>query len=260
MKSLSGILLFPLALILGCALPSTTSSTPSGSWQNWQIQAGAAITSPPNTYPSFLGAIQAQGTQAAGVFTPVNTTGNGTTLDFDGTFNASTQTFSLASFGYGFGYTPPAVPYTLTPVSVIGGCIYPLTYTGPECLAIFSVPSTGVRIADVSGTYTGSLLNPASPNLSNASLNVVQSTAPNPSGQFPLTATLIFMGDLSSYSLTGTVSGEGITLMYFSPTQNAPSITLAAATNPASTQLTISSLTLAQTGQSSTYTGTLTRQ
>jgi len=48
-------LLLPAAALIDCALPSTSSpsggsggTTQTGSWQNWQIQAGTAITSPPN--------------------------------------------------------------------------------------------------------------------------------------------------------------------------------------------------------------------
>ena len=70
MKSVRGFALFPLAILLGCTVPPATPSAPAVPWQNWQIQAGTAITSPPNTYPSFVGALQIQGTQASGVFTP----------------------------------------------------------------------------------------------------------------------------------------------------------------------------------------------
>ena len=58
MKSAHGFALLPLAMLIGCAVPPTTYiGCASWPWQNWQIQAGTAITSPPNTYPSFLGAI-----------------------------------------------------------------------------------------------------------------------------------------------------------------------------------------------------------
>ena len=192
-------LLFPLACLLGCTLPVTppastnSPTTPlSGNWENWQIQAGAAITSPPNTYPSFLGAIEIQGAQASGIFTTVEATGTtGQPLDYTGSFNPSTQDVTLATFGYGFGYTQPATPYTLVPVGVIGGCVYPPTYTGPECLAIASVPSVGVQIAPLNGTYTGTLTgtittsSQTTPITGTASLTLTQSTTPNSSGQFP---------------------------------------------------------------------------
>jgi hypothetical protein len=60
--------------------------------------------------------------------------------------------------------------------------------------------------------------------------------------------------------MTGTVGGEVISLSYLSPAVGGPSITLAASTNPAGTQITVSSLTSSQTGPPSTTTGTLTRQ
>src|ERR1039458_2019123 len=88
-------LLIPLATLLGCTLPSTpttgTPPAPTGNWENWQIQAGTAITSPP-TGLYFTGAVQAQGTQSAAVFTSAGLTGSGpaTVLNFLGTYNSST--------------------------------------------------------------------------------------------------------------------------------------------------------------------------
>ena len=157
-------LLLPMAALLGCGLPPTPSSP--GAWQNWQIQAGTAITSPPNTYPSFLGATQVLGTQAAGVFTTVATAATtGPPLDYTGSFNSSTGDVTLATFGFGFGYILPATPYTLVPVGVTGGCVYPPGYTGVMCNAIFAVPAVGVQIAPLNGTYTGTLTDSATPSM-----------------------------------------------------------------------------------------------
>src|ERR1039457_6544501 len=88
-------LLIPLATLLGCTLPSTPSATgtppaSTGNWDNWQIQAGTAITSPP-TGLYFVGAVQIQGTQSTAAFT---TSGFGgpspgigpQVLDFTGTY------------------------------------------------------------------------------------------------------------------------------------------------------------------------------
>src|ERR1035441_7444956 len=95
-------LLIPLAALLGCALPSTPSPTNpplTGNWNNWQIQAGTTITSPPaGLY--FVGAVQIQGTQASAVFTTSGfgapSAGNGTeVLDFSGTYNSSTGLVDL---------------------------------------------------------------------------------------------------------------------------------------------------------------------
>jgi hypothetical protein len=272
-------LLVLLACLLGCTLPTTppaSTTTPlSGNWTNWQIQAGTAITSPPNTYPSFLGAIQVQGTQAAGIFTTVVAAGTtGQPLDYTGAFDSSTQDVTLATFGYGFDYTQPTTPYTLVPVSVIGGCVYPPGYTGAEFLAIFAVPSVGVEIAPLNGTYTGTLtgtLTTTSPATSmpitgTANLMLTQSATPNSSGQFPLTATVTFPSasglDTVQYQLGGTISGIGITLQYSSAAVIGPGIGLVGYTNPTATQITVSNLYYAGGGVDTfvTLTGTLTLQ
>ena len=263
-------LLLPLAVLIGCTLPPATPSpsnpTPSGSWTNWQIQAGAAITSPPNTYPSFLGAIQVQGTQASGIFTTVEPIGaptpSSTVEDYSGSLNTSTQAVTLATYGYAFGYTQPATPYTLVPVGVIGGCVYPPGYAGAECLAIFASPSVGVEIAPLTGTYAGTLTS-ATPSMSGtATLTLTQSATPNPSGAFPLTGSIVFPGssNLGTSLLSGTVSGEGISLSYLSAAVIGPNISFTGSTNPTGTQITVSNLTWAQTGPSFTFTGTLTLQ
>jgi hypothetical protein len=263
MKSAGGFALFPLAFLLGCALPPATQSAPASPWQNWQIQAGTAITSPPNAYPSFLGAIQIQGMQASGVFTTVNATGSGTPLDYSGTFDSSTDAVTLAALGYAFSYTQPAAPYTPTQVGVIGGCVYPPTYTGPECLAMFSSPSTGVQIADLTGTYTGTLTDSATPSMSGtATLTLTQSTTPGGTGAFPVTGSIVFpaSSNLGTFPLSGSVSGEGITL--YDPTPGiVPVVSLTASTNPAATQIAVGNLAFAVTASDIiTFTGMLTRQ
>lgn len=264
-RGLSIALSILLAALLACAVPPTTPSGPANTWQNWQIQPGTAITSPPNTFPSFIGAIQIQGTQASGISAPVNATGSGTALDYGGTFNSSTQIVYLATFGYGFSYTQPAVPYTLIPVEAIGGCVYPPSFTGPGCLAIFAVPSVGVQIASLTGTYSGMLASSATPSMSGtATLTLIQSSTPDSSGAFPLTATIVFpsTSDLGTAPLAGNVSGEGITLNYCSAAVIGPCISLSGATNPTATQITISNLAFSDPGTNTfaTYTGTLTRQ
>src|ERR1035441_10210677 len=109
-------LLIPLATLLGCTLPSTptTTSAPTGNWDNWQIQAGTAITSPP-TGLYFTGAVQVQATQSSAVFTSAGLTGAGpaTVLNFLGTYNSSTGDVGLLpattnSAAYGIGFTQPS--------------------------------------------------------------------------------------------------------------------------------------------------------
>jgi hypothetical protein len=260
-------LLIPLATLLGCTLPTTpttgTPPAPTGNWDNWQIQAGTTITSPPaGLY--FVGAVQIQGTQASAVFTSAGLTGSGpaAVLNFLGTYNSSTGDVGLLpattnSAAYGIGYTAPATN-TVVPVSIVSGCVYPLNYQGVECLALTSLsPAVGVEIAPLSGTYTGTLTDSAAPSMSGTgSLTLTQSSTPNASGAFPLTGTVTFP-TLGTFPLTGTVSGEGIALNYCSTAVIGPCISLTGSANPTATQITASNLTWAQTGPSYTFTGTL---
>jgi hypothetical protein len=266
-RSFALALLLPAVALIGCAVtpgsPTGPTGPTSGNWTNWQIQAGTAITSPPNTYPSFLGAIQIQGTQAAGIFTTVNSTGSSAGLDYSGSYATTTGDVTLSTDGYGFEYTQPATPYTLVPVSVVGGCVYPPGYTGPECNAIFSSPSVGIEIAPLNGTYTGTLTESAVPSMSGTgTLTLTQSDTPNSSGAFPLTASIAFpsASALGTFNLAGTVSGESIALNFCSAAVIGPCIPLTASTNPAGTQITISNLGWNQTGPSYTFTGVLTLQ
>jgi hypothetical protein len=93
-------------------------------------------------------------------------------------------------------------------------------------------------------------------------LTLTQSSTPNASGQFPLTGTVTFPAgsDLNSYPLTGTISGEGLTLNYCSAAVIGPCVSLTGSANPAATQIAVPNLTWAQTGPSYTFTGTLIRQ
>jgi hypothetical protein len=263
-------LLIPLACLLGCTMPYTPSSQSlSGNWSNWQIQSGTAITSPP-TGLYFTGAVQVQGTQSSAVFTSAGLTGAGpaTVLNFLGTYNSSTGNVGLLPAttnapAYGIGFTQPSTN-TVIPVSVIGGCVYPLNYQGVECLAQASLsPAVGVQIAPLNGTYTGTLTDSASPGMSGTgSLTLTQSTTPNADGSFSLTGTLTFPSNsgFGTFPLSGTVSGEGITL--YDPTPGiVPVVSLTASTNPAATQITVSNLAFAVTASDIvTFTGTLTLQ
>src|ERR1035441_8073821 len=248
-------LLIPLATLLGCTLPSTPSTTgtppaPTGNWDNWQIQAGTAITSPP-TGLYFTGAVQAQGTQSAAVFTSAGLTGAGpaTVLNFLGTYNSSTGDVGLLpattnSAAYGIGFTLPSTN-TVIPVGIVSGCVYPLNYQGVECLAFISLsPAVGVQIAPLNGAYVGTLTDSSSPTLSGtATLILTQATAPNSSGQFPLSGTITFPSNsgLGTAPLAGAVLGEAISLSDPSAAPNSPSITFTASTNPTATQITVTS-------------------
>jgi hypothetical protein len=253
--------------MVGCAGSASPASSapvnPSAIWTNWQIQAGSQITSPPNTFPAFQGAIQIQGSTASGIFTNVESTGSGAGLDYAGTVNSSNGV-SLATDGFEFSYTQPSIPNSVIPVAVTGGCIYASGYTGPECTAIFSSPSVGVEVAPLNGTYTGTLTDAGTPGLSGpGTLTLTQSSTPNSSGAFPLTATLIFpaASSLGTFNLTGTVGGEAVALNECSPAVSGPCIAVAGSANPAATQVTVSiNYGSAATPASSTFTGTLTLQ
>ena len=199
MRARASIALLPLACLLGCGLPSTppasTTTTPAG---NWQIQTGTAITSPP-TGLYFTGAVQTQDTQSSAVFTNFGSTSTGSqVLSLLGTYNSSTSVVALypvavGPFVYDIDFAEPSVPYTVIPVSVIGGCVYPLNYQGPECMAITGGPAVGVQIAPLNGTFTGTLTVSTTPSMSGTgSLSLTQSTTPNADGSFSLTGTVTF--------------------------------------------------------------------
>jgi hypothetical protein len=274
------LLLLPLACLLGCTLPTTPSSQSlTGNWSNWQIQAGTAITSLP-TGLYFTGAVQTQNIQSSAVFTNFgNTTTGSQVLSLLGTYNSSTGAVALypvavGPFVYDIGFAEPSVPYTVIPVSVIGGCVYPLNYQGPECLAITGGPAVGVEIAPLNGTYTGTFTESASTVASpipsgTVSLALTQSPTPNASGQFPLTGTLTFTGGgctMAQVPLSGTVSGEGVALNWYSVAVGMGSVNLAASTNPTASQIAVSGLVFSPSpcapsnSGSTTYQGVLTQQ
>jgi hypothetical protein len=269
MRTRASIALLPLACLLGCGLPSTppasTTTTPAG---NWQIQTGTAITSPP-TGLYFTGAVQTQDTQSSAVFTNFGSTSTGSqVLSLLGTYNSSTSVVALypvavGPFVYDIDFAEPSVPYTVIPVSVIGGCVYPLNYQGPECMAITGGPAVGVQIAPLNGTFTGTLTVSTTPSMSGTgSLSLTQSTTPNADGSFSITGTVTFPSNsgIGTYTISGIITGEGITL--YDPTPGiVPVVSLMASTNPAATQITVSNLAFAGTASGIvTYTGTLNLQ
>lgn len=270
-------LLIPLVALLACAVPTTTTSNPippvSGDWENWQIQVGAAITSPPaGLY--FVGAVQVQGTQSNAVFTTSGfggpSPGTGTqVLDFSGTYSSSSGAVALypavgGPFAYAIGFNEPSVSNTVIPVGIVSGCVYPLNYTGVECLALIAInPAVGVQIASLTGTYAGTLTAANAPKLSGtATLILTQSATPNSSGQFPLSGTIAFPAGsgFGTVPLAGTVSGEGIALSDPSAAPNSPSINFIGSADPVASQISVSPLTYSGAGTTATYTGTLTRQ
>ena len=276
MARLRFLFLIPAAALLGCTLPNTTptstsTTTPTGSWINWQIQSGTSITSPP-TGLYFVGAVQTSGTQSAAVFSSAGLTGTDpqTVLDFLGTYNATTVAVELLpattnTAAYGIGYASPAAN-TVIPVAIFSGCVYPLNYQGPECLALISLsPAVGVEIASLTGTYVGTLTDTGDAGVSGtATLTLTQTATPNSSGQFPLSGTIAFPSGsgFGTVPLGGTIAGEGITLSDSSAAPNAPTANLTAAASPDGSQITVSSLLYSNFGPGAVflYTGILTRQ
>jgi len=265
-------LLLPLACLLGCTLPNTphASSPLSGNWSNWQIQTGTstivpptALTSPPTgTY--LVGAMQLQGSQVTGLFQTNAASGGAGIVNFSGSFDSTTSVLALSSTPayLGVQLTLPANPTNLATGNMTVGC-QPPPAGGATCTVIALLPAAGAEIAPLNGTYTGTLTDSASPNMSGTgSLTLTQSTTPNADGSFSLTGTLTFPSNsgFGTFPLSGTVSGEGITL--YDPTPGiVPVVSLTASTNPAATQITVSNLAFAVTASDIvTFTGTLTLQ
>ena len=265
-------LLIPLTCLLGCTLPTTPSSQfISGNWSNWQIQTGTSTLVPPTVLTSpptgvyLVGAMQTQGPQVTGVFqTNVISGGGAGPVNFTGSFDSTTSLLTLGSTPayLGVQLTLPSNLTTLATGNLSAGC--PPPPSGGACYtAIALFPAAGAEIAPLNATYTGTLTNSASPGMSGTgSLTLTQSTAPNASGAFPLTGTVTFPSNsgLGTYTLSGTISGEGLTL--YDPTPGiVPVVSLTASTNPAATQITVSNLAFAVTASDTvTFTGTLTRQ
>jgi hypothetical protein len=254
-------LLVPLAALAGCTV-SSPPATGTASVGNWQFQAGSTITSPPDTYPNFVGALQIQGSQASGILsTTVSAVSGAQSLSFVSVPPATTAAaISTVTAGWELNFSEPSTPYTTIPVGVTGGCVGPPS-SPPLCTAITAVPSVGVEIAPLTGNYTGTLSNSTTPSLSGTtSIAITQSTTPGPDGSFPLTANLVLPAELGTYSGSGSVIGEGVTLSYLAPMAGGPSIAGAASTNPTATQIVISNLTFTQAGTSYSFSGTLLRQ
>jgi hypothetical protein len=260
------LLLLPLACLLGCTLPYTPSPL-SG---NWQIQAGPSSLTPPTALTSpptgiyLIGAMQIQGSQATAVFQTNAASGGAGIVNFSGSFDSTTSVLALSSTPayLGVQLTLPANPTNLATGNMTVGC-QPPPAGGATCTVIALLPAAGAEIAPLNGTYTGTLTGSASPGMSGTgSLTLTQSTTPVASGAFPLTGTITFptSSGFGAYTLSGMISGEGITL--YDPTPGiVPVVSLTASTNPAATQITVSNLAFAVTASDIvTFTGTLTLQ
>jgi hypothetical protein len=236
-------------LLVGCSVQTNSASTSTlGPAENWQIELGTSITVPPAGV--LTGALQTQGSQVTGVFSGTPLCGTPQVMNFAGTID-SAGNLTLAPTPPYF-YVQLAVPEN--PTTVATGT---MSMAGQICaLATAPAPAVGVEIAPLTGTFAG----PVSSNgaTGNVSLTLTQSDTPNSSAQFPLTGTLTFSKGVciesTLASLAGTVSGVGLTLT----SQNT---SVAASTNPAATQLSVTSIVLPPSScASGTFTGTLVRQ
>jgi len=254
-------------LLSGCGVGNFIAApTETGNLTgNWQIQSGTSISSSP-TGPVFIaGALQQQGSGVTGVFTVDSFCTTQPVFNFTGTVNSSGNLTLTA--------TPvPVVKVTLAipadPTTVATGN---LGATGEICALALESPAVGVQIASLTGTFSGAVTasgSPAPPIASGqVSLTLAQSSTPNTNGQFPVTGSLTFTGGgcTSSASVTGIVSGEGITLAAVpGPGQSAVGFT--GATNPTASQVVSGGIVFSPSpcstsaSSSTTFAGTLSRQ
>jgi hypothetical protein len=258
-------------VIAGCGVGTTPTQTPPDAASltgNWQIQQYSSITTPP-IGPSLLGALQVQGSQVTGTFYTTPICSNPVTVSYTGSYDSSTGNLTLTAvqvqpIPVQVQLAIPTDPATIATGTMIAPASLPGDTFGCDLKPITG-PAVGVEIAPLNGTYTGTLTDSANPSFSGpATLVLTQSSTPNSNGAFPLTGTLTFpaSSNLGTYTLTGTVSGEGIALSFSSPAVIGPAISLTASTNPAASQITVTNLAFLGGGIdiSATFTGTLTLQ
>jgi hypothetical protein len=244
------------AALLGCALPTTTPSSPPEPGPltgNWQVQTLTSISAGAVV---LTGALQADTSQITGIFSSHSLPCSPAIDNFTGSID-STGTLSL---------TAPFVVLQLqvptTSATVLNGT---LTAGGDLCQTIMSGSVVATQIASLTGTYTGTLTDSSAPGLSGtAILALTQTAAPNSSGQFPLSGSITFPSSsgFGTAPLGGTVAGEGIALSDSSTAPNSPTVNLTAAATADGSKITVSNLLYSNFGPGAVFnfTGTLTRQ
>jgi hypothetical protein len=255
----SATLVFAAVLISGCGAntPITLSdppSSPANLTGNWEVTFQNATPSPA---VAMTGALQGgASSQVTGTFANQRVACSPAIDDFTGSIDANGN----------LNLSAPYVQLQLTiPTDFSGTATGTLGGGGYLCLAIMGpTPVTATEITSVSGTYSGTLADSASPGLGGtATLILTQSATPNSSGQFPVSGTVMFpsASGFGTAPLGGTISGTGISLSDSSTVPNSPSINLTASTNPGASQITISDVTYSSGSLPSTsFSGTLTRQ
>jgi hypothetical protein len=247
--------------LTGCSVmnSSTTTSTPNltGYWefQNPQsIPVGAIM---------LQGALQSQGSQVTGI---LNSSMGCTPpiIDMSGTIDP-TGNLTLTGLSASAQLTVPASATSMTGTAGGGGYL---------CNAVWAGPVTAVKIAStpsapLTGTFAGSIIpaNATTP-MASLSLALTQSSTPNATGEYSLTATLTYTSGTCSatFPVVGTLTGFLAELATATGNPQADSVSVVAATNPTASQLSSASFlffpspcsTIASS--SSAYTGILTRQ
>jgi hypothetical protein len=261
-----------VVLLVGCAVGSNPPSTSPtlGPAENWQIEQGTSITIPPAGTFLLTGAMQAQGSQVTGVFSGSPLCGGGPqVMNFAGTID-SVGNLTVAPTPAYF-YVQLAVPANPTTVST-----GTMAVTGQFCaLAMAPAPAVGVEIAPLTGNFGGQVTSVEDPmvplgTVANVSLALTQASAPNASGQFPLTGSITYTNHscVETIPVTGTVSGVGITLASASaPVSGQNYVSFAGSTNPAATQLMASNIlfepvpcTVGAPNSTVSFTGDINRQ
>ena len=247
------LLLLPLAALLACG-SSATPATQSldGNWEVQGVMSGALLLN---------GAIQGQGSQYTGTFANADIPCSPPVINFTGTVDSAGD-LNLTS-----NFVQLSLP-TVAPSDPQENAVGTLSGGGYLCQTTFSTPITGTLIAPLTGTYSGTTIETASTLVSpiptaTISLALIQSAAPNTNGQFPVSGSLTFTGGGCSQLIQvgGTVNGVGVALVSI----GSNAVTIAAATNPAASQIIPNSILFspapcASGNSSSTYAGVLTLQ
>jgi len=254
--------------LAGCNM-GMSSNAPAPSMPNltgnWQIQVGPAITSPP-TVVSLAGAMQNQGSQVTGTFYTSSVCSAPEVVNYTGMVD-SMGNLTLTTPGVNVQLLVPTSATALATGMISAG---PLPNDGPVCaLLLGPSPAVGAQISSLTGTFTGAVATGVPVSTGTVSAMLTQSATPNASGQFPLAGTITFTSGscMTTTPVAGTISGLGLTLATSMTTPPpAQTVSVAAYTNPATSQVTATSILFTPSpcstsaSSSSTYTGTLARQ
>ncbi len=280
MQAKAFIVLFGASLTLaGCASSHPTSGTtptPPDLTGNWQIQSNVISNTVPPAGVLLLGALQSTENQVAGTFRFTNLA-QPTACGLDQVVTVTGSVDSKNNLTLASSSMPNGT--TVKVLLVISSSQQPYAGTGSIEVdgSTCTFPSTGAigqQTQNIAGTFTGTLtpgtlVSPGTGPSATASLTIAQSANPQSDGQFPATGSFNYtIGSCSgNVSLSGTVSGVGVTLSGTSGTfQNPQIVTFIGTSNPAATAISAGLLVFAPAPCSSdptseaTYSGTMNRQ